>query len=205
MTPGEEPRSSIAQLKEKVSHGATPHEVIGKVLREDARRLYTYHRCHLLAEVGGAKPKPIDPEVVDLYELQPKGGGVLPNFNPANNSAFVGGFGYVASYMYPLLEAASRPADHSKHTVSPTVEAMLNNLRAKDKTALIVRLHLDESMVEVVVDDVRKKMIYDASGTTWLKEKVQEEFREGNLELAGALRAIQGAKKLFDVITADTL
>lgn len=48
----------------------------------------------------------------------------------------------------------------------------------------------------------RAALALDPSGATWLGEKARAEFTERNLALIGALKAITGARKMYEALTA---
>ncbi|MBI2011185.1 hypothetical protein HYS91_00305 [Candidatus Daviesbacteria bacterium] len=156
--------------------GETPiHSLIIRALQEDRKALFAYFK-----QDRGTQA--LDEELVDVYELRP---AELPTLTLPNNLSFVEGFSYVASHWYPLVRAVASGA------VAPGEEHFMDS-------------HLDRVFPDgrVTTQQLRDALLADPSGATWLEQMAQDEFREGNLELTGARKAITGAKRMYEQLIA---
>jgi len=150
-----------------------PYAVIAGVLRTDTAALFAYSRGE----------GPLDEELVRRYELRPDD---LPELTLPNSLDFVGGFSYVSGQWYPLIRAIATHQD-------PT-PAMIGSMDAE-------LAHLIPDGI-VTTQTLREALQEDPSGATWLEQRARVEFRQGNLELIGAMKAITGVRKMFAELTA---
>ncbi|HXS15210.1 MAG TPA: hypothetical protein VN711_03715 [Candidatus Saccharimonadales bacterium] len=196
--PREGPTRSINEMRAAIAQGVTIHQAIANALATDGQQLYTYRQNYGLAQAAGAEPQPLDPVIGKRYGIVSTPADPNNGVNLANSLPFVGGFNSVAAQWYPLIERATAPTSQTQLNLPPEAIAMLEHLPEESRASIVGRLETDLAMEDLIVEEVRQSLAADPSGSTWLEQKAQSEFRDSPLELAGAINAIRGAKRLFD-------
>lgn len=118
----------------------------------------------------------IDEELVDVYELRPDS---IPF-----NVSFMSGFSLVISTWYPAIRVLT------SHNFKSSDEHFFDSEFGRRFRDRVVTSHT-----------LRDALIVDPSGATWLEEMAGAEFRQENLELLGARKAITGIRKMHELLT----
>ena len=162
-----------AQMRLENIEGIPVYSLIARALQKDREALFTYFKQN-----GRSFTQALDDELVDVYELRLV---EVPELTLPNSLSFVTGFSYVASHWYPLVRVAATGiiAPGDEHFMDTHLEGMFRDGR-------------------VTTQQLREALVADASGATWLE---QIAFRQGNLELIGARKAIIGARKMYEQLT----
>lgn len=164
----------IERLRQQ-SEGQSAYAVVANSLKKDREAVFAYFNQNRINH-------DLSEELIDTYELRP---AELPTLVLPNHLKFVSGFSYVASHWYPLVRAVG------SGLVVPGDEDFMNDHLTRMFPDGIVTT---QSMIDALSTD--------ATGATWLEERARFEFRQGNLELLGATKAIIGAKKMYEALTA---
>ncbi len=118
----------------------------------------------------------LDPTLADRYGLSP---------TDSIGLSFLSGFGMVASTWYPAIRIES------------TIELGQRDMEIFNEE--FGRRFIDRY---VTVASIREALAEDPSGATFLEEMARLEFRNADDELAGALKAIAGARNLYEALTS---
>ena len=117
----------------------------------------------------------LDQALVARYELSPT--------EPIDLS-FLSGFGMVSSHWYPAIRIVS-------------------TLDLDERDEGIFNEELGRRFIDryVTVASTREALIKDPSGAAFLEEMARLEFRNADDELKGALKAIAGARNLYEALS----
>lgn len=164
----------ISQLRQENNGDKNTYSLIEGALKRDREAMFAYFK-----QRGGVQG--LDEELADVYELRPED---VPGLTLPNNLSFVAGFSLVVSHWYPAVRVITSP------NFKPADEGFFDaefGRRFRDRV--------------VTAQILREALAADPSGATWLEEMARAEFREGNLELLGARKAIAGARKMYEALT----
>lgn len=167
------------QMRTEMTEPRSIYSVISAALKKDGPVLYGFFERNLIARNGGAYADPVDIEIAEVYDLKPEG---LPSLSLPSNLSFVSGFNYVTAHWYPIIETSVKP------NVPDTVVDYL-----------LEQMFPDRSFTAQQLRDI---LAADPTGADWLGEMARAEFTSENLELAGALKAIGGIRKMHEALTA---
>jgi len=147
------------------------YSLVAENLARDKDSLYVFFKHNR----GSAQA--LDEELVDTYELRP---AELPDLTLPNSLNFVSGFSYVVGQWYPIVRAIG------SGKVKPGEEQSMDS-------------HLEHMFRDRIIttQGIREALAIDPSAALLLEEMVAVEFRQGNLELLGARKAIIGARKMY--------
>lgn len=163
----------VSQLRREHNGDKTVYSLIEGALKRDRETMFAHFK-----QRGGVQG--LDEELADVYELRP---GDIPGLVLPNNLSFVAGFSLVVSHWYPAVRIITSP------NFKPDDEQFFDaefGRRFRDRV--------------VTVQILREALATDPSGATWLEEMARAEFREENLELLGARKAIVGARKMYEAL-----
>lgn len=151
--------------------GSDPYYLVLENLAGDKESLYAFFKHNRGSALA------LDEVLVDTYELRPS---ELPELTLPNSLDFISGFSYVVGQWYPILRAIG------SGKVKPGEEQFMDS-------------HLERMFRDRIITTqrIRDALAVDPSGAIWLEEMANIEFRQGNLELIGARKAISGARKLY--------
>ena len=165
----------VSQLRQENTGNKTIYYLIGGALKRDREAMFSHFK-----QGGGAQS--LDEELTDVYELRPED---VPGLTLPNNLSFVAGFSLVVSHWYPAVRVLTSPS------FKPDDEGFFDaefGRRFRDRV--------------VTAQTLKEALATDPTAATWLEEMARSEFREENLELLGARKAITGARKMYEVLTA---
>ena len=150
---------------------ADVYSLVLKKLARDKDYLYAFFKH----DRGSAQA--LGEEVVDTYELRPT---KLSELTLPKSLDFVSGFSYVVGQWYPIVRAVG------SGKVKPGEEQFMDS-------------HLERTFRDRIITTqlIRESLTTDPSGATLLEEMATVEFRQGNLELLGARKAIIGVRKMY--------
>lgn len=166
----------IGQMRSEQSGQVSPYPLIEKALQGDREALFAYFKQNRSTQA-------LDEELVDVYELRST---KPPTLTLPDDLSFIAGFSMVVSTWYPAIRIVStvdfKPGDEQIFD-----EEFGRRFRDRFVTARTLR----------------EALASDPSGSTLLEEMARAEFREENLELIGALKAITGIRKMYQALTAE--
>lgn len=168
-------RPTFEELRKKITEGASINEVIGSVLTADARTLRTLFVSQRdLSSPRGNATVPIHEDMVTLYS--PPDQEKLPVIVTED---LVRGFYFVTGLYSMVVDASEFNAKIPPAAVNATLDSSP---------------HLREPAFQALVNELK----INPNGVAWLTERAKEEFDDSHGELAGALRAVHGAGKLYE-------
>lgn len=171
----------VAQMRQEQAAGQSAYFVIAATLRKDSSAMFSFFQKNLRGKNGGVSAEPIDPELVDVYELKPED---IPTLSLPSNLSFLDGFSYVAGHWYQFVRIVG------SGLVKPKDEHIMDSE--------LERIFPDRGITTQVL---RGALSVDPSGATWLEEQARVEFNEETLSLIGARKAISGAKRMYELLT----
>lgn len=193
---GESPRPRIDGLFSELSKGSNIHGLVHSVLLADTARMYAYHR-------GDLRVPLVDDWMKDTYELRPGLLGAASSVITPEDFSFVDGFSYVSRQLYPsVVDASKRMTGELPEFPEGFVEDLMN--APEEERARFADLVAATPQLRVRVSgEVTLALERDPSGVSWLEQQVRGEFQNAGMALVGADRAVIGAGKLFDLLTAS--
>lgn len=169
--------SRAAQMRHENRGEISVYSLIESALKKDREALFACFKQN-----SGQFTPALDEDLVDVYELRPDD---IPGLSLPSNLSFVSGFSLVVSHWYPAIRVVT--ATSFKLNDEQFFDTEFGR-RFRDR---VVTSHT-----------LRDALTTDPSGATWLEEMASAEFREENLELLGARKAIKGARKMYEALTA---
>ena len=165
----------VSKLRQENIGNKTIYSLIEGALKRDREALFAHFYQR-------AKTQSLDEELAEIYELRPEN---VPDLLLPNNLSFVAGFSFVVSHWYPVVRIVA------SSEFKPSDEEIFD--------AEFGRRFRDRVVTARMLRDV---LAVDHSGATWLEEMARVEFREENLELLGARKAITGVRKMYEQLAA---
>lgn len=161
-------------MRDEADQETPVHDLVFCALKKDRDAIWAYFHQRTLQS--------LDKDLVEIYDLKPPD---LPELNLSDNLSFVSGFGYVASHWYPLVRAVATG-------------------RIKHGDEYVMDSHLERMFPDgrITTKELNDNLIEDPSGATWLEQRARVEFRQGNLELIGARKAITGIRKMHEAFAS---
>lgn len=174
----------IREIPNPQSHGRREgkrdtdvYSLVAENLQRDKESLYEFFKHNR----GSAQT--LDEELVGTYELRP---AELPDLTLPNSLNFVSGFSYVVGQWYPVVRA-------------------IGSGRVKAGEEQFMDSHLEHMFRDRIITTqvIREALAIDPSAASLLEAMATVEFRQGNLELLGAKKAITGARKMYQRFTSS--
>lgn len=166
----------ILRMKQERPSSRSDYAVIAKALKVDSSTIHTFFHNRS----RGLQQNPLDAELAEVYELTT---AEVPTLALSGNLAFFSGFSYVGRQWYPWLNAVAISGPEDQQFLDQEMG----------------RLFPDRA---ITAQNVQDALATDPSGATWLEEMARAHFRNDDLELIGGLRAVIGARKMYEGLTS---
>lgn len=181
----------IPRLREQLAGGENIHEVIGGALKEHSTSLFIFQTA--LSEEGIGETGLINEDMIKLYDLRPIHKDEISS--DILSEQFIEGF-HVATSLYHQVIGASRLARWTPPQAGePAVGS--EGIQRKFDEAFSVSPFLKGRFSQELRDDFAA----DPSGITTFRKSVELEFKDHPHELEGARRVVEGARRLYEVLT----
>lgn len=199
-------RQPLTRLRERVVAGENIHSVILSVLRTDYDILHKYWEDYLYSFVGRDKPSDLDPEIRELYDIQPHTLEVKTADDPEPLN-FLGGFSLATNHwLNDVIIAKNQPEiDSNAAPIASTPQVIPEQLRDLQSSLMdelgIVRARKEQA-------EIKESLKADPTGVSWLKTKMKKGDPSGPwepTEQQGIEAAITGVGKLYGQLTANSI